>query len=168
MATNVRTNSRYFHDKATDVGLLIARLCIGVIFCAHGAQKLFGWFGGYGLQATVQAFQGMGIPPFLTYVIAFVEFFGGLALIFGLLSRLAALALCVEMVVALFLVHLPQGFFIMGGKVGIEYTLALAASSALLMFAGPGRYAIADPEANLFRRRDEYRVPPTGGRYVTP
>jgi putative oxidoreductase len=159
----------FLHDKATDVGLLIARLLLGIIFFAHGAQKLFGWFGGYGMQGTSQAFAGMGIPSFLTHVVAYVEFFGGIALVLGLLSRLAALALCVEMIVAMFLVHWPQGFFIAGAKVGIEYTLALTALTFLILCAGPGRYAVGDLEARLFlpRRREERTIPP-GGRYVTP
>src|SRR5687768_12825165 len=85
---------------------LVLRVPVGIIFIAHGAQKLFGWYGGYGLQATGEAFASMGlIPGFLMASLAGgAEFFGGLALVFGLLVRPAAAVLAITMLVAIFAV----------------------------------------------------------------
>jgi len=100
---------------------LALRLAGGAIFAAHGAQKLFGWFGGYGLEGTGQFFDSIGLAP--GYLMAFlagaVEFLGGLALIVGLLVRPAAAALAIAMLVAIFAVHVNNGFFL--DKGGYEY-----------------------------------------------
>ena len=129
---------------ATDQGLaaLALRLPVGLIFIAHGAQKLFGWFGGHGLEGTGQFFGSMGLHP--GYVMALLagsaEFFGGLALTVGLLVRPAAAALAFAMLVAILTVHLSHGFFLDQG--GYEYALALWAAALSLLFSGGGRWSL--------------------------
>lgn len=121
---------------------LALRLAGGTIFAAHGAQKLFGPFGGYGLEGTGQFFDSIGLSP--GYLMAFLagaaEFFGGLALILGLFVRPAAAALAFAMLVAVFAVHFSKGFFL--DKGGYEYALALLALSVSLVFSGGGRASI--------------------------
>src|ERR1044071_8393682 len=113
---------RPFIDMAS--GLFLLRLIVGIVFIAHGSQKVFGWFGGPGLQGTVGFMGNMGIPAILAYTAAFTEFLGGIALILGLLTRVAALGLVIDMAVAIILVHLNSGFF---APKGFEYPLSLGA-----------------------------------------
>ncbi|HSU14154.1 DoxX family protein [Longimicrobium sp.] len=126
--------------RNVDLGLLILRVVIGGIMIAHGAQKLFV----YGLPGVTQGFAGMGVPlPGVTApLVALVELLGGLALVFGLLTRLAGLGLAIDMLGAILLVHLKNGFFIAPPKVGYEYALALLAASAALAFTGAGAYSL--------------------------
>ena len=130
---------------ATDnnVGTTILRLVLGVIFFAHGAQKMLGWFGGHGFSATMGAFtSGMHIPAALAFLAIAAEFFGSLGLIFGLLTRIAAFGIFCNMVVAILTVHLPNGFFMnwMGTQKGegYEYHLLVLAITAFLMIRGAG------------------------------
>ncbi len=118
------------------------RLIAGFIFMAHGAQKLFGWFGGYGLEATGQWMASIGLEPgFLMALLAgSAEFFGGLALILGVLTRPASLVLAVTMLVAIFSVHFENGLFMSNN--GYEFGLALFAISLGLVFTGGGRYSL--------------------------
>ena len=118
---------------------LALRVFVGVIFAAHGAQKLFGLFGGYGLSGTGQFFDSIGLHPgvLLAFLAGSAEFFGGLALVIGLLVRPAAVALAFTMLVAIFSVHISKGFFL--DKGGIEYALALFAAALSLAFSGGGR-----------------------------
>jgi putative oxidoreductase len=138
--------SNAFFDRvlSTDngAGALILRVPVGLIFAAHGAQKLFGWFGGYGLEGTGQFFGSIGLNPgFLMALLAgAAEFFGGLALVLGLLVRPAAAALAFAMLVAIFAVHWSKGFFAASG--GYEYALALFAASLSLLFSGAGRLSV--------------------------
>lgn len=127
-------------DKHTTA--LALRIPVGLIFAAHGAQKLFGWFGGYGLEGTGQFFYSVGLNPgyLMALLAGLVEFFGGLALVVGLLVRPAAAALAVAMLIAIFSVHIGNGFFL--DKGGIEYALALFAVSSALLFSGAGRFSI--------------------------
>ena len=122
-----------------DLGLLALRLMIGFVFFFHGAQKLFGIFGGYGIEGTAGFFEGLGIPfPTASVVLAGgTEFLGGLALMSGLGQRLIALPLTVTMLVAAFSAH--SGF---GGQDGMEYPLTLAAAALGLGLTGPGRLAL--------------------------
>lgn len=148
--------------SAVDVGLLALRLALGVIFFAHGAQKVLGWFGGHGLSATVAGMGHMGIPAPLAYLAIAAEFLGGLGLIFGVLARLSALGILVDMVVAVLLVHASNGFFMnwetQAGHVaphgeGFEYHLLAIAIALMVLLAGPGRLALMDAEGRLFGRR---------------
>lgn len=117
---------------------LVLRIPLGIIFMAHGAQKLFGWFGGYGLEGTGQWMASIGLEPgFMMALLAgAAEFFGGLAILIGLLTRPAALTLAVTMLVAIISVHLPNGLFMSNN--GYEFGLALLAGSISLMISGAG------------------------------
>lgn len=118
------------------------RLGLGVIFFVHGAQKLFGWFGGSGLEGTAQTLGSLGLVPgnFWAVVVALLETFGGAALLLGLLTRWVALALALEMAVALVLVHLPAGFAATQG--GVEFPLALLAGLVALACLGAPVWAL--------------------------
>ncbi|NKE68576.1 DoxX family protein [Ramlibacter sp. RBP-2] len=126
---------------STDAGLapLALRLPVGFIFIAHGAQKLFGWFGGYGLEGTGQWLGSIGLAP--GYLMALLaggaEFFGGLALVLGLLVRPAAAALAFAMLVAIFSVHIDKGLFMANN--GYEFALVMFAASLSLLVSGAGR-----------------------------
>ena len=125
-----------------DVGLLVLRVVLGVIFAAHGAQKLFGSFGGPGLEGTAGFHGQLGIkPPYLMAVLAgLAEFVGGILVAVGFLTPIAAVALVVTMAVAVLTVHLRNGFFNMNG--GYEFNLALAAMALALIFAWAGALSI--------------------------
>jgi len=132
--------NRVLATKDND-GALALRIFVGIIFAAHGAQKLFGWFGGYGLEGTGQFFGSVGLDPgyLLALLAGIAEFFGGLALIVGLLVRPAAAALAFSMLIAIFAVHWSKGFFAASG--GYEYALALFAASLSLLLSGAGRFS---------------------------
>ena len=125
---------------STDSGLdtLPLRVGAGAIFAAHGAQKLFGWFGGYGLEGTAGWMASIGLEPGLLMAVlaGSAEFFGGLLLVFGLLVRPVALLLAVTMVVAIVTVHLQNGLFMANN--GYEFGLALLAASVALLLRGAG------------------------------
>ena len=123
-------------------GMLILRVPVGLILAAHGAQKLFGWFGGYGLEATGQWMASIGLVPglLMAFLAGAAEFFGGLALVLGLLTRPAAFANAIAMAVATFVVHLENGLFMSNN--GYEYALILLAASLTLMIAGGGKLSI--------------------------
>src|SRR5664279_915916 len=96
---------------SNDLTLTLVRLVLGLTFFMHGAQKMLGWFGGYGFHATMGFFTQMGIPAPLAFLAICAEFFGGLGLIVGLLSRIATLGIIVNMLVAIVTVHHVNGFF---------------------------------------------------------
>jgi len=126
----------------TAIGLLILRLGIGLIIAAHGAQKLFGVWGGPGMAKWTQSVQRLRIRPAQpwAWVAALSEFGGGLLLALGLLSPLGSLALMGAMLVAIATVHLPKGFWVSKG--GFEFNLSLIAGAAALAFTGPGSYSL--------------------------
>ncbi len=119
---------------AVDISLLVLRVIVGVIFMAHGAQKLFGAFGGGGMQPLVDNIGMLGYP------VAIGEFFGGLGMIVGFLARFSAAANIVIMIGAIAMVHGKNGFFLSNG--GYEYNLALIGLLVPILLAGPGRYSI--------------------------
>lgn len=121
---------------------LPVRIAVGGIFVAHGAQKLFGWFGGYGLEGTGGWMASIGLEPgvLMAALAGSAEFFGGLALILGLLVRPAAVVLALTMVVAIVAVHLPNGLFLTNN--GYEYGLALLAASMGLAIRGAGSVSV--------------------------
>jgi putative oxidoreductase len=126
---------------------LVVRLGLGIVFFAHGAQKTFGWFGGHGLSATIGGFRQMNIPPAATALAAFIVYFGGLALIIGLLARPVALALVLVMLVAIVKVHARNGFFLNfamtpGKGHGYEFNLALIAMALSILIGGAGALSI--------------------------
>lgn len=135
--------------SAPSLAPLALRIPIGIILLAHGAQKLFGWFGGYGLEGTGQWMASIGLTP--GYLMALMagssEFFGGLFLLFGLLTRPTALVLSFTMVIAIFSVHIDNGLFLTNN--GYEFGLALLAATVSLAISGAGRFALD----NLFASR---------------
>jgi putative oxidoreductase len=123
-------------------GLTILRIIAGVTFVAHGSQKLFGWFGGYGLEGVGQWMESIGLTPgyLMALMAGSAEFFGGLALILGLLARPAAAVLALTMLVAIASVHLANGFFMSNN--GYEFALALLAMTLAVLSEGAGKLSL--------------------------
>src|SRR5205085_5517122 len=135
--------SQELQDRpAVDVALLVVRIVIGVIFAVHGSQKLLGTFGGPGLAGVIKFMGPIG------YLVTIGEFFGGLGLIFGFLSRFSAASIIVIMLGAIGMVHAKHGFFLGHGPTdtlaasGFEYNLALIGLLAPILIAGPGRLSV--------------------------
>jgi putative oxidoreductase len=137
--------------RQLDAGLMMLRLVAGTIFAAHGAQKLFV----FGLDGVASGFAQMGVPfpGVMGPLVGFVELFGGLALIAGLLTRLAGFGLTAVMLGAMVMVHLPAGFFLPNGY---EFVLMLAASATTLAITGAGGYSV---DALLARKQQPIQVP---------
>ena len=130
-----------------DYAVTIARLAMGVVFFAHGAQKMLGWFGGYGFSGTMGFFtQAMHIPAPLAFLAICAEFFGGLGLLVGLLGRVAAFGIMMNMLVAIFTVHIQNGFFAnwsgqQKGE-GVEFHLLAIALALVIIIKGSGALSI--------------------------
>jgi putative oxidoreductase len=130
-----------------DVAFLILRLGLAIVMFPHGAQKALGWFGGPGIPATVGAFTTtMHIPVVVAYLVIAAEFVGPILLVLGILTRLAALAIGVDMFFAAVLVHAPNGFFLnftghQAGE-GVEFSIALVTIALALVVGGAGRFAL--------------------------
>jgi putative oxidoreductase len=124
------------------LGLLILRLVVGLTIAGHGAQKLFGWWGGPGMTGWNQMVAKLRIRPAQpwAWVAALAEFGGGILLALGLLTPLAAVAIAGSMIIAIATVHLPRGFWVSKG--GYEYNLVLLAVVAALSLTGPGTYSL--------------------------
>jgi putative oxidoreductase len=125
-----------------DAGLLILRVLVGAAIAAHGAQKLFGWFGGYGLKGTGAFFETIGFRPGVAFATAAgaSEFAGGILLALGLFTPVGAAAVLATMLVAMLTVHLKNGFFAAGN--GIELPYLFAASALGLAVSGPGALSL--------------------------
>jgi putative oxidoreductase len=136
--TGARTATQ---ETAADIGLLILRITLAVVFVYHGGQKLFGLFGGFGLSGTAQWMASIGIPlPYVSAIAAgSAEFFGGLALLLGLWTRIAAIPMVFTMIVAIVSAHWSK-FDARSG--GMEYPLTLVAALAALALIGGGRLSI--------------------------
>jgi putative oxidoreductase len=129
-------------DRSTrDVALLAMRLMLGAVFIFHGSQKLFGWFGGQGLSGMTEFLKTLNVPmPAVNAVLAAcAEFFGGLAVLLGLATRMATVPMIVTMLVASFVVH-KNAFSAQNG--GMEYPLTLAVMLFSLALMGPGRLTL--------------------------
>ncbi|MDX1466122.1 MAG: DoxX family protein [Halomonas sp.] len=151
---NTQFAKALFHSSG-GVAALILRVPVGLILAAHGAQKLFGWFGGYGLEGTAQWLASIGLAPgtLMALLAGGAEFFGGLALVLGLLTRPAALVSAFTMLVAIFAVHIGNGLFMANN--GYEYALTLFAATAALAIQGGGRLALDNMLLNpLEKARD--------------
>ncbi len=133
---------KFILNSNAGTAAFILRVPVGVILAAHGAQKLFGWFGGYGLDGTGQWMASIGFTPgFLMALLAgSAEFFGGIALVLGLLTRPAAAVSAFTMLVAILGVHISHGFFLTNN--GYEYALALFAATLALTVQGGGAWAL--------------------------
>ncbi|WP_037455731.1 DoxX family protein [Skermanella stibiiresistens] len=130
-------------DRLSVLSYPLIRVTAGLLLMPHGAQKLFGLFGGYGLAATGEFFGAkLGLQPGILFagLAGFIEFFGGLALVLGLLTRPAAVGVLTLMAVAVFSVHLPSGFFWTAG--GYEYPLMWGLLAVAIVLKGGGRYSL--------------------------
>lgn len=144
MAASTKTSDR----STTDLSLLVVRFVVGTIFAVHGAQKLFGAWGGHGLAATVESMGPIGYP------VAIGEFFGGVGLIVGFLTRFSAASLIVIMIGAIVQVHGKNGFLMSNG--GYEYNFALIGLLLPVLISGPGRLSIGRA-LPLPKKRDSRR-----------
>ena len=127
--------------------ITVVRVTLGVIFFAHGSQKVLGWFGGYGLKGTTGYFVSIGLPLPVAYAACFFEFLGGIGLVLGLLTRLAALAIIAMMAGAIAKVHWQNGFFInweltAGRGHGFEANMAFIAMALACLIAGGGALSL--------------------------
>src|SRR5262249_48604426 len=127
-----------------------------IVFFAHGAQKMLGWFGGPGFSGTMQFFSQMGVPNLFAFLAVAAEFFGGLGLLVGFLGRVAALGIIIDMLVAVALVHLPNGFFMnwtgtQKGE-GFEYHLLAIAVGLAVLIKGSGAMSVDRALTQRLRR----------------
>jgi putative oxidoreductase len=124
------------------IGLLIIRLVVGLTFVGHGAQKLFGWFGGYGLKGTGGWLESIGLKPGTTMALlaGLAEFVGGLLFALGLFTPFAAFLIAATMIVAIVKVHAPNGFWVTQN--GFEYNLVLIAVVVGIALIGAGDYSL--------------------------
>jgi putative oxidoreductase len=134
-------------NTSNEYSITILRLVLGVVFSAHGAQKMLGWFGGYGFSGTMGFFtHQMGIPAPFAFLAICAEFFGGLGLIVGLLGRIAAFGIICDMLVAVALVHARNGFFMnwAGNQKGegFEYHLLAIAVALVILIKGSGAFSV--------------------------
>lgn len=138
----ISTSIRPLLQTNAGFAALVLRVPLGIILAAHGAQKLFGWFGGHGLSGTAQWMASIGLEPglLMAFLAGSAEFFGGLVLILGLLTRPAAALAAVTMLVAIFSVHISNGLFMSNN--GYEFALSLLAASLALTLQGGGRLAL--------------------------
>lgn len=142
--SNQKLSEKIFKGSNQKADILL-RLALGIVFFAHGGQKLFGWFGGYGWAGTMGFFtQGLHIPALFAGLAILAEFFGGVAILLGFMTRPAALALSVTMIVAALKVHLPNGFFLdsKGAADGIEYAYVLIMLSLYFAVKGAGLLSV--------------------------
>src|SRR3954447_16808447 len=125
-----------------DIGVLLLRVVVGLFFAGHGAQKLFGWFDGHGVEGTGGFFDSLGYRPGKGFAVVAGarEFFGGVLLVLGMFTPIAAAAIIGVMVNAAVAVHAKNGPWITNG--GWEYTAILATSAAAIAFMGPGAVSL--------------------------
>lgn len=147
-----------FLRSSNDVTIALMRLVLGVVFFAHGSQKAMGWFGGYGWNATMHMFTDMmHIPAFFAACAILAEFVGGILLIIGLFSRLAALGIAIVMMVAILKVHLHNGLLGSPQGAGFEHPLVCLALAILIVMKGGGALSLD----RLFARETSAPKPAT-------
>ena len=129
-------------NTTSGIASTILRIPVGLILMAHGAQKLFGAFGGYGLEGTGQFMASLGLEPgyLMALLAGSAEFFGGLALVIGLLVRPASIVVAFTMLIAIFTVHISNGLFMSNN--GYEYALTLLIVAVSLAFSGAGSFSV--------------------------
>jgi putative oxidoreductase len=142
-------------DTLDSLALFTARLVLGVVFFAHGAQKVLGWFGGFGLSGTLGYLQNtLGVPAPFAIAGVLAEFVVSILLIAGVLTGFAAIVAILQMLAAIYLSHVKDGFFmnyfgqLPAGREGYEYNIVLIGLSLVLLIAGAGRYSL-DAHWNL-------------------
>jgi putative oxidoreductase len=135
-----------FFETRDDVGLLVARLALAIVILPHGLQKTLGWFGGAGFSGTMGFFTQEGMPSIIAFLIIIGESFGALGLIIGFLSRLAAFGISLIMLGAIFMVHLPNGFFMnwFGTKQGegFEFHILAIGLGLVVLIGGAGKWSV--------------------------
>jgi len=131
-------------QTARDFSMFVLRVVLGVIFIAHGAQKLFGMFGGIGIEGTTKMMEGLGFayPHVSAIVWSGIEFIGGVFLVFGVMARYAASLVAIVMLVSIWKINLAYGFFIENG--GFEYNLLIIGACVPLVCIGGGSWSVWD------------------------
>lgn len=161
METSQKSSLYYFLQTENNYILSLLRITLGVIMFAHGAQKLFGWFGGYGFSSTMGYMTGSGIPAVFAFLAIMAESIGALFLIGGFLSRLSAFGIGIIMIVAVATVHIQNGFFMnwsgnAAGE-GFEYHILAFAISLALMIKGGGAFSIDNLLASKIEKREKVK-----------
>lgn len=149
---NIKNITNSITKTEQSLSALPLRLIAGTLFTAHGAQKLFAWFGGYGLDGTGQWMESIGLAPgyLMALIAGSAEFFGGLLLIIGFLTRPTSFVLAITMFVAIFTVHIDNGLFMSAN--GYEFGLSLVAITLALLIQGGGKHSIDD---KIYRRLNQ-------------
>ena len=140
--TRINAHLKSLLTTRAGYGITVLRILVGIIFMAHGSQKLFGLFGGYGLEGTGQYMASLGLNPgyLMALMAGSAEFFGGLAFVVGLLARPAAVVLIGTLVVAILSVHIHNGLFMANN--GYEFALALLGGAIAVLIEGAGRLSV--------------------------
>jgi putative oxidoreductase len=146
-SNQTKTMMKKILENKTDIAVLVLRITVGLVIFAHGAQKLFGWFGGYGFTGTLGYFTGtVGLPYIVGFLVIIGESIGMIALVLGLLTRFSALSLIVIMGGAFFIDHLPNGFYMnwfgQNAGEGFEFDILIIGASAAIAALGAGRYSV--------------------------
>jgi putative oxidoreductase len=137
---------KLIETDSNDIAALIARVALGIVVLPHGLQKLFGMFGGYGFGPTVEFFASIGVPAFIAVLVILGDSFGALFLILGLISRVSAAGITLIMLGAVFMVHLPNGFFMnwfgtQKGE-GFEFHILALGLALIVLFRGGGKWSL--------------------------
>jgi putative oxidoreductase len=135
-----------FISTPDDFGVFIARIALSSVFIPHGLQKILGLFGGYGFSATLSYFTSLGVPAVLAFLIIMAESLGSMALFVGLFGRFMAFGISMVMLGAIFLVHVPNGFFMNWGGAqkgeGFEFHLLAIGLALVIMIKGSGKFSL--------------------------
>ncbi|MEW6144502.1 MAG: DoxX family protein [Thermodesulfobacteriota bacterium] len=137
---------KLIETDGNDIAALIARVFLGIVILPHGMQKLLGMFGGYGFGPTVEFFSGIGVPAFIAVLVILGDSFGALFLILGLISRVSAAGITLIMLGAVFLLHLPNGFFMnwegaQRGE-GFEFHILALGLALIVLLRGGGKWSL--------------------------
>lgn len=148
---NIKQITNRITKTEQSLSVLPLRLIAGILFAAHGAQKLFAWFGGYGLDGTGQWMESIGLAPgyLMALMAGSAEFFGGLFLIIGFLTRPTSFVLAITMIVAIFNVHIDNGLFMSNN--GYEFGLSLLAITVALFIQGGGKHSVDEKIYNSLK-----------------
>jgi len=149
MSSQMKLRVSKLFSTSAGMAALMLRVPVGLVLAAHGSQKLFAWFGGYGLQGTGQWLESIGFAPgyLMALLAGSAEFFGGVALLLGLMTRPAALVAAFTMLMAM-TVHIGNGLFVSNN--GYEYALVLLAVTLALVFQGGGALSVDQQIAKRF------------------